>query len=165
MDLASGYWQVEEDRHKRAFVTPDGGIYEYLKMPFGLSNAPGTFQRLINELFRRHLWKWVLIFLDDVLVYSENEEDHLQRLEMVFQTLRQANLKLKPKKCRLFQKQVTFLSPVISVDDVSPDPEKVSAVSDWPVPKTVKQVRSFVGFCNYYRRFIKDFAKIAQPLH
>ena len=168
MDLASGYWQVpiaEEDRHKTAFVTPDGGLYEYLKMPFGLPNAPGTFQRLMNELFRRHLWKWELIFLDDVLVYRENEEDHLQRLEMVFQTLRQANLKLKPKKCRLFQKQVVFLSHVISADGVSPDPEKVSTVSDWPVRKTVKQVRSFVGFCNYHRRFIKDFAKIAQPLH
>ena len=84
---------------------------------------------------------------------------------MVFQALRQANLKLKPKKCRLFQKQVVFLSHVISADGVSLDPEKVSAVSDWPVPKTVKQVRSFVVFCNYYRRFIKDLAKIAQPLH
>ena len=147
MDLASGYWLVptaEEDRHKTAFVTPDGGLYEYLKMPFGLSNAPGTFQRLMNKVFRRHLRKCVLIFLDDVLVYSENEEEHLERLQLVFETVRQANLKLKPKKCRLFQKRVVFLSHVISSDSVSLDPKKIIAIGNWPVPKTVKQVKSFV---------------------
>ena len=108
LDLASGYWQVpvaEEDRHKTAFVTPDGGFYEYVMMPFGLSNAPGTFQRLMNELFRDHLWKWALVFLDDVLVYSKCEDDHFAHLKATFQLLRDANLKLKPKKCRLVRKK------------------------------------------------------------
>ena len=104
LDLASGYWQVpvaEEDRHNTAFVTPDGGFYEYVMMPFGLSNAPETFQRLMNELFRDNLWKWALVFLDDVLVYSKCEDDHFAHLKATFQLQRDANLKLKPTKCRL----------------------------------------------------------------
>ena len=167
LDLASGYWQVpvaEEDRHKTAFVTPDGGFYEYVMMPFGLSNAPGTFQRLMNELFRDHLWKWALVFLDDVLVYSKCENDHFAHLKATFQLLREANLKLKPKKCRLVQKEVTYLSHIIGNEGIQVDPKKVEVVENWPVPKTVKGVRSFLGFCNYYRRFVKDFAGIASPL-
>ena len=119
----------------------------------------------MNELFGGHLWRWLLIFLDDVLVYSENEGEHLQRLELLFETLCQVNLKLKPKNFRLFQKRVVFMSHVISSDGVFPDPKEVSAVGNWPVPKTVKQVRSFVEFCNCYRRFNKHFAKIGQQLH
>ena len=168
LDLASGYWQVPvapEDRQKTAFVTPDGGLYEYIKMPFGLSNAPGTFQRLMNNLFKDHLWKWVLIFLDDVLAYDSTEEEHFKHIEVIFKLLRAANLKLKPKKCRLLQQKVVYLSHVIDKDGARPDPQKVAAVREWPEPKTVKQVRSFVGFCNYYRRFVKDFAQIARPLH
>ena len=168
LDLASGYWQVPvapEHRNKTAFVTPDGGLYEFVRMPFGLSNAPGTFQRLMNELFREHLYKFVLIFLDDVLTYSLTEEEHLEQLKIVFKRLRVANLKLKPKKCRLFQKQVVYLTHIIGNDGVRLDPNKVAAVREWPQPKTVRQVRSFVGFCSYYRRFVKDFAQIAGPLH
>ena len=155
---------AEEDRHKTAFVTPDGGFYEYVMMPFGLSNAPGTFQRLMNELFRDHLWKWALVFLDDVLVYSKCEDDHFAHLKATFQLLREANLKLKPKKCRLVQKEVTYLSHIIGNEGIQVDPKKVEVVENWPVPKTVKGVRSFLGFCNYYRRFVKDFAGIASPL-
>ena len=167
LDLASGYWQVpvaEEDRHKTAFVTPDGGFYEYVMMPFGLSNAPATFQRLMNELFREHLWKWALVFLDDVLVYSRTEDAHFLHLKFTFQLLRAANLKLKPKKCRLVQKEVIYLSHIIGSEGIQVDPKKVEVVSNWPVPTTVKGVRSFLGFCNYYRRFVKDFAGIASPL-
>ena len=168
VDLASGYWQVPvaaEHRHKTAFVTPDGGLYEYVRMPFGLSNAPATFQGLMNELFQQSLYQTNLIFLDDVLTYSKTAEDHLKHLEEVFVTLRNANLKLKPKKCQLFQRQVMYLGRVIGVDGTSPDPEKTSKVKEWPVPKTVRDVRSFIGFANYYRRFIKNFASIAKPLH
>ena len=167
LDLASGYWQVpvaEEDRHKTAFVTPDEGFYEYVMMPFGLSNAPGTFQRLMNELFRDHLWKWALVFLDDVLVYSKCEDLHSAYLKATFQLLREANLKLKPKKCRLVQKEVTYLNHIIGNEGIQVDPKKVEVVENWPVPKTVIGVRSFLGFCNYYRRFVKDFAGIASPL-
>ena len=167
LDLASGYWQApvaEEDRHKTAFVNPDGGFYEYVMMPFGLSNAPGTFQRLMNGLFREHLWKWALVFLDDVLVYSKCEEDHFSHLKATFQLLREADLKLKPKKCRLVQREVTYLSHIIRNEGIQVDPKKVGVVEKWPVPTTLKGIRSFLGFCNYYRRFVKDFAGIASPL-
>ena len=115
-------------------------------MPFGLSNAPATFQRLMNELFQQSLHQTNLIFLDDVLTYSKTAEDHLKHLEEVFVTLRNANLKLKPKMCQLFQRQVVYLGHVIGVDGTSPDPEKTSKVKEWPVPKTVRDVRSFIGF-------------------
>ena len=167
LDLASGYWQApeaEEDQHKTAFVNPDGGFYEYVMMPFGLSNAPGTFQRLMNGLFREHLWKWALVFLDDVLVYSKCEEDHFSHLKATFQLLREADLKLKPKKCRLVQREVTYLSHIIRNEGIQVDPKKVGVVEKWPVPTTLKGIRSFLGFCNYYRRFVKDFAGIASPL-
>ena len=143
---------------------PDGGFYEYVMMPFGLSNAPGTFQRLMNELFREHLWKWALVFLDDVLFYSKCEEDHFSHLKATFQLLREANLKLKPKKCRLVQREVTYLSHIIGNEGIQVDPKKVEVVEKWPVPSTVKGIRSFLGFCNNYHRFVKDFAGIASPL-
>ena len=151
LDLASGYWQIpvaEEDRPKTAFVTPDGGFYEYVMMPFGLSNALGTFQQLMNDLFREHLWKWALVFLDDVLVYSLSDESNFAHLRETFQLLRAANLKLKPKKCRLVQREVTYLSHIIRSEGIQVDPKKIEAVTNWPVPSTVKGVRSFLGFCN-----------------
>ena len=133
-------------------------------MPFGLSNAPGTFQRLMNELFREHLWKWALVFLDDVLVYSQSDESHFAHLRATFQLLRAANLKLKPKKCRLVQREVTYLSHIIGSERIQVEPKKVEAVTNWPVPSTVKGVRRFLGFCNYYRWFVRDFTGIASPL-
>ena len=124
LELASGYWQVPvvpEDRQKTVFVKPDAGLYEYIKMPF-LSNAPGSFQRLMNNLFKDHLWKWVLIFLDDVLAYDWTEEEHFKHIEVIFNLLRAASLKLKPRKCRLLQQQVVYLSHVIDKDGARPDP-------------------------------------------
>ena len=142
MDLASEYWQIPvapEHCHKTAFVTPDGGLYEYVRMPFVLSNAPGTFQRLMIEVFRDYLYKFILIFLDDVLAYITNKVDHLEHLRTLFQTPRALNLKLKPKKCKLFQREVVYLSHIIGNGGAKPDPDKVSAVKHWPVPKTVNR--------------------------
>ena len=150
---------------KTAFVTPDGGHYEYLRLPFGLCNAPGTFQRLMTSIFEKYLFSFVLIFLDDVLVFSKSEEEHHRHLKLVFDALREANLKLKPKKCRLFQQAVTYLGYKLSADGIAPDDNKLTAVRDWKQPDNVTEVRSFVGFCSYYRRFIMDFAGIAKPLH
>lgn len=168
MDLATGYWQVpvaSRDQHKTAFGTSDGGLFEYLVMAFGLTNAPATFQRLMNKLFEKQLFVFILIFLDDLLAYSESEEEHIKHLEIIFQILRAANLKLKPKKCSFFQTEVQFLGHIVSEDGARPDPEKVKAVANWPTPTNLTEVRSFLGFCGYYRRFVKNFAGIAQPLH
>ena len=128
LDLASGYWQVPvapEDRQKTAFVTPDGGLYGYIKTSFGLSNAPGNFKRLTNNLFKDHLWKWVLIFPNDVLANDSTEEEHFKHIEVIFKLLQAANLKLKPKKCRLLQQQVVYLSHNIDKDGARPDPERL----------------------------------------
>ena len=163
LDLASGYWQVplaESAIPKTAFVTPDAGHYEYLRLPFGLCNAPVTFQRLMTSIFNEYLFSFVLIFLDDVLVFSTNVEEHEKHMRLVFHALREANLKLKPKKCRLFQKSVTYLGFKLSPEGIA-----LIAVREWKRPENVTEVRSFIGFCSYYRRFIKDFAGIAKPLH
>ena len=135
VDLASGYCQVPvaaEHRQKTAFVTPDRALYEYVRMSFGLSNAPAILQRLMNNLFQQSLYQNNPIFLDDVLTYSKTAEHHLKHLEEVFETLRNANLKLKPKKCQLFRRQVVYLGHVIGVDRTSRHPEKTSKLRNSP---------------------------------
>ncbi|XP_043112873.1 uncharacterized protein LOC122357538 [Puntigrus tetrazona] len=167
IDLASGYHQVavhEKDRHKTAFITPFG-LYEYQRMPFGLCNAPATFQRLMQTIMSDLVFQTLLVYLDDLLVYSSTFEGHLVRLEAVLQRLREAGLKVKVEKCHFLQSEVKFLGHVVSAQGVSTDPDKVSAVRQWPVPHTLKELRSFLGFCSYYRRFIEGFSKVAGPLH
>ena len=166
LDLASGYPQVpvaKKGRHKTAFCTPEGGLYDFVKKAFGLTNAPATFQRLMNKIFKEDLFKHVLIFLDDLLVYSETPAEHLQHLEKGFLKFRAAGLKLKPKKCDLFQTQVIYLGHVLDKTGIRPNPKKLEAVRDWEVPKAVTRVRSFTAFCNYYRKFVKNFAEVAKP--
>ena len=168
LDLASGYWQVplaESAIPKTALVTPDGGHYKYIRLPFGLCNAPGTFKRLMTSIFNKYLFSFVLKILDDVLVFSRNVEEHEKHMRLIFHALRQANLKLKPQKCRLFQKSVTYLENKLSPEGIAPDENKLIAVPDWKRPENVSQVSSFIGFCSYYRRFIKEFAGIAKPFH
>ena len=167
LDLMSGYWQISMDstsREKTAFVT-HAGLFEFNVMPFGLCNAPSCFQRLMECVLRGLNWKIALIYLDDVLVYSRTFEDHIKHLRLVFDRFREANLKLKPKKCHFGQNKVKYLGHVITKDGIRPDPEKISAIREYPVPCKVKDVRAFLGLANYYRKFVKNFAKIAGPLH
>ena len=167
IDLIAGYHQVavaEEDRHKTSFTTPFG-LYEYNRMPFGLCNAPGTFQRLMHACLADEYFQSILCYLDDILVYSKIFEDHLLRLNMVFERLRRYGLKIKPSKCTFFQPEVKYLGHMITRDGITTDASKVEAVQSWPEPKTVKELRSFLGFCSFYRRFVPGFSKIAGPLH
>lgn len=167
LDLACGYWQVEvdpRDQEKTAFVTPLG-LYQFERMPFGLCNAPATFQRLMQRCLGDQVNDFLLIYLDDVIVFSPSFASHLGHLEQVFQRLQTHGLKLQPQKCRLFQREVRYLGHVVSHRGVATDPEKTAAVRDWPIPSNVKQVRSFLGFAGYYRRFIPGFSRIATPLH
>jgi hypothetical protein len=167
LDFCSGYLQVEvaeEDREKTAFVTKEG-LFQYKVMPFGLTNAVGTFERLMEHSFAGLIHKILLIYLDDIIVFSKGWEEQLERLRMTFERIRRIKLKLKPKKCNLFQEQVIFLGHLVSKEGITTDPSKIEAVKNWPQPKSVTDVRSFLGFCSYYRKFIEGFSQIASPLH
>ena len=167
LDLASGYWQVEvaeSDKEKTAFSTPQGH-FEFNVMPFGLTNAPATFQRLMECVLAGLSGEECLIYLDDIIIFSSSFDDHLVRLTSVLQRLREAGLKLKPAKCHFAMQQVTYLGHVISADGVGPDSSKIAMVADYPTPKDAKQLRQFLGLTNYYRRFVKHYTTIAEPLH
>lgn len=166
LDLQSGYWQVEMDpdsREKTAFSFGQG-LWEFQVMPFGLCNASATFQRLMEDVLRG-LPSWCLVYLDDFLVHAPTFNELLDHLQQVFRRLENAGLKLATAKCHLCRREVKFLGHLISAEGISPDPGKVGAVNDWPTPLNVTNVQSFLGLCAYYRRFIKDFSKIARPLH
>ena len=167
IDLASAYKQVEvdpADRHKTAFTTPFG-LFEYNRMPFGLGGAPSTFQRVMQSIFRDEFLEVLIVYLDDIIVFSQDIKTHLQRLEMVFRKLREHGLKIEAKKCQFFRPKVTYLGHVVSADGVATDPAKTEAVTNWPQPKTLKDLRSFLGFASYYHRFVPHFAQLARPLH
>ncbi len=167
LDLASGYNQVpvaEADRSKTAFCTPFG-LFEFLRMPFGLCNGPSTFQRLMERIFGDQSFQSLLLYLDDVIIFSTTVEQHLQRLELVPSRLRQQNLKVKLSKCCFFCPEVRYLGHVVSAAGVSTDPDKIAAVANWRRPQTLQELRSFLGFASYYRRFVKGFSRIAEPLN
>lgn len=167
LDLASGYYQVamkEEDREKTAFITPFG-LYEYRRMPMGLSTAPATFQRLMQTTMNDMAFQILLVYLDDLLVYSKTFDEHLERLQRVFNRLREVGLKLNPQKCHFARRKVEYLGYTVSGKGIATSEEKIKAVRCWPTPTTLRDVRSFLGFASYYRRFVKDFAKLARPLH
>ena len=167
LDLVSGYWQVPmatDDKEKTAFTTPSG-LYEFDVLPFGLSNAPATFQRLMDVVLAGLKWHNLLVYLDDICVFSDSFETHLASLTQTFERLRSFNLKLKPGKCHILQREFRYLGHIISAGGMSTDPVKTTAVKAMPAPRNVKGVRSFLGICNYYRRFIDKFAIVGKPLY
>jgi transposase InsO family protein len=167
MDLRSGYHQVavaEDDKHKTTFITRRGA-HSFNVMPFGLCNAPATFQRLMDCTMRGLQYEICLIYLDDIIVFSDDIASHLVRLEKIFERLNQASLKLKPSKCSFLQRRVNFLGYIISENGIGTDSAKIEAVANWPVPRKLKEVRGFLGLCGYYRKFVKNFSEIAAPLH
>ena len=168
LDLKSGYWQVEmdeEDKHKTAFTVGPLGFYECNRLCFGLCNAPATFQRLMESCLGDLHLNQCLVYLDDIVIFSRTYEEHLERLESVFQKLKEAGLKVSPKKCQLFQQKIKYLGHIVSEEGIASDPSKVEAIQNWPIPTSVEQVRKYLGFVGYLRKFIKDFGKIAKPLH
>ncbi|GBM04752.1 Retrovirus-related Pol polyprotein from transposon 297, partial [Araneus ventricosus] len=166
MDLYTGYWQIEvdeADREKTAFVTSEG-LYEFKVMPFGLCNAPATFERAMDNLLRHLKWQMCLCYLDDIVVFSQTFPEHLERLCCVLRCIQEAELILNPKKCLFGAKEIKILSHLVSGEGIKPDPDKIKAVQDFPTPKNIQDVKSFLGLCSYYRRFIKDFCHRARPL-
>ena len=167
LDLLSGYWQVpmaSASREITAFSTPNGH-YEFCRMPFGLKSAPITFQRLMNTLFAPLMGKHVYAYLDDLIVFSKNVAEHITSLDLVMQKLRTAGLKVKLSKCSFLKQSITFLGHVVDRDGIHTMRDKVKAVQEFPTPKSVENVRSFLGLCGYYRCFVKGFASIASPLN
>jgi len=167
LDLKSAYNLIrirEGDEPKTSFRTRRGQ-FEYLVMPFGLTNAPSVFQRFINHVLRDFLDKFVVVYLDDILIYSKSLEEHVKHVSSVLEKLKEHSLVAKLEKCVFHVPEVEFLGHIVSGNGLRTDPRKIEAVKDWPVPSKVKELQSFLGFCNYYRRFIKGFAIIAAPLH
>jgi hypothetical protein len=166
IDLRSGYHQVQikgEDIHKTAFRTRYGH-YEFVVVPFGLTNAPATFMCLMNNVLSEFLNKFVLVFIDDILIYSKNREEHEEHLRVVLLVLREHHLYAKFSKFNFFQKQIHYLGHVIFEEGVAVDPNKIRSIMEWPTPKDVSDIRSFMGLAGYYRRFIKGFSKIGCPI-
>lgn len=154
----------ESDKHKTAFVCPLG-FFEFNRMPQGITNAPSTFQRLMERCLGELNLKQALVFLDDLIIFSSTLEEHEERLLRVLSRLKEYGLKLSPEKCKFFQSSVKYLGHIVSEKGIEIDPEKVTALKTWPKPKNLKELRTFLGFCGYYRRFIKDYAKIVKPLN
>jgi hypothetical protein len=167
LDLKSGYWQIpidEQDKKKTAFVTTDG-LYEFNVLPFGLSNAPASFQRIMNSVLGVLRWDITLVYLDDIIIYSKSFDKHIQHLDLVFDALSKANVKLNAAKCSLARKQLDYLGFRITQDGIKPTTTNVRKTVDFPTPTSAKAAYSFVQMAQFYRRFIKDFASIAAPLN
>lgn len=166
LDLASGFHQIQmhkDDIAKTAFSC-ENGHYEYLRMPFGLKNAPATFQRVMDNILRGIQNEKCAVYLDDVIVYSTSLEEHIQKLRSVFERFREANFKVQLDKSEFLRKEVAYLGHVVTPEGVKPNPEKIRAIKNYPIPKTTKQIKGFLGLLGYYRRFINNFAKLTKPL-
>ena len=167
LDMKSGYHQIEiEESHKErtAFTVGPLGFYEYNRMAFGLANAPATYQRLMEQCLGELHLSICFIYLDDIIIFSRTYEEHLERLCSVFQKLRETGIKLSPKKCSLLKTRVKYVGHIVSEKGIEPDNDKITKVLEWPRPSSREEVRQFLGFIGYYRKFIKSFSKIARPL-
>lgn len=166
LDLAKGFHQLEiheDDIHKTAFST-NSGHYEWLRLPFGLCNAPATFQRLMNSVLAEFIGKILFVYLDDIIIFSTSLQEHLDSINKVFAKLREANLKIQLDKCEFMKRETEFLGHIITDKGVKTNPKKVEAVKNFPVPKTQTKIKGFLGLSGFYRKFIKDYAAIAKPL-
>ena len=162
-----GYHQIRmqaEDEWKTAFKTKHG-LYEWLVMPFGLTNAPSTFMRLMNHVLRQFLGKFVVVYFDDILVYSKTNDEHARHLRAVLECLRKQCLYANLAKCTFCSSSTIFLGYVVSKDGLRVDEDKVKAIKEWPQPTTPTMVRSFLGLAGFYRRFVRDFSTTAAPRH
>jgi len=164
--LLSGYWQLgmtDRAKERSAFSTKRG-LFQFCRMPFGLCGAPATFCRVMAHVLGDYIGKICLCYLDDVIIFGRTQKELLDRLDLVLQRLQEFGLKVKPSKCVLFRTEITFLGHLVSAAGVQPLPDKVSAITDWPTPHCLRDVRAFYGLVGYYRRFIAGFATIAEPL-
>ena len=161
-----GYYQIriyEGDEWKTAFKTK-GGLYEWLVMPFSLINAPSTFMRLINQVLKLVIGKYVVVYFDNILVHSQSEEDHAKHLRQVLSILSEEKLFGNLEKCHFLTSQVMFLGYVVSAQGIHVDESKIKSIQEWPVPTSIQQVRSFHGLASFYRRFIKNFSSMIAPM-
>lgn len=166
LDLASGYYQIEmasEDIPKTAFNV-ENGHYEYVRLPMGLKNAPATFQRVMDNTLKGLQNDICLVYMDDIVIFSVSLQEHIINLRKVFQRLRETNLKIQLDKSEFLKKEVAFLGHIVTPDGVKPNPDKIKAILNYPIPKTIKEIKGFLGLLGYYRKFIKNFAKLAKPL-
>ena len=154
----------DEDKEKTAFSVGNG-LWQFNVMPFGLCNAPATFERLMERVLKGLHWRTCLVYLDDIIVMGKNFDEHLVNLGQVLERIQAAGLKLSPKKCSLFREEVKYLGHKITVNGIHTDEEKIFAVKDWPRPQSLHELRSFIGLCTYYRRFVPGFANVAKSLH
>ena len=167
LDLRNAYHLVrirEGDEWKTGFNTPSGH-YEYLVMPFGLTNAPAVFQALINDVLREFLNHFVFVYLDDILIFSRDEGSHVSHVRQVLRKLLDNHLYVKAEKCEFHVSSTSFLGFILGPDQIMMDPAKVSAVAEWPTPSSRKKVQQFLGFANFYRKFVRNFSSIAAPMH
>ena len=168
LNLKSGYWHVEvagEHREEKNAICTQEGLFEFNVMRFGLCNAPATFQRLMNSVLAGLQWSSFLVYIDNIIIVGSTFDEHISNLQLVFKCLKQAGLKMQPSKYQFLQQKVTFLGHIISLNGISPDPEKTSKIEQWPVPSSRVETQQFLGLANYYRRFMKSFATLAKPLH
>ena len=166
IDLRSGYHQIkirEGDEWKTAFKMKDS-LFEWVVMPFGLSNAPATFMRTMNQVFRSHIGKFIIIYFDDILVFSKTMEEHVEHLKVILDILQNERLFINPEKSQFCKDKLIFLGSVISANGLSMDPEKVKAILEWPIPQNITEVKSFHGLVNFYKRLIRNFSGINAPL-